>query len=126
MLKESEASDGSVEKVVKLRNPWGKGEYKGEWAKKSSKWTESLRKEIGIGAVDDGLFCMPFDAFLKYFNTYDICYFHDNYIHSAKKVRGAQDSPTLMQFSVTKPGFYYLTVHQPNSRAFRKEESKLR
>lgn len=28
-----------VEKLVKLRNPWGKGEWKGDWSDESYKWT---------------------------------------------------------------------------------------
>ena len=32
------------EKVIKLRNPHGKGEWLGDWSDGSNKWTEKLRK----------------------------------------------------------------------------------
>ena len=28
-----------IEKLVKLRNPWGKGEWNGDWSDSCYKWT---------------------------------------------------------------------------------------
>jgi len=40
---EIELDDGSNEKLLKLRNPWGDFEWRGEWSDSSSKWTNKLR-----------------------------------------------------------------------------------
>ena len=33
----------SGEKLIKMRNPWGYGEWKGDWSDDSSKWTSALK-----------------------------------------------------------------------------------
>ena len=35
------------EKVMRLRNPWGNGEYSGDWSDSSKKWTAELKKNMG-------------------------------------------------------------------------------
>jgi len=37
-----------IERLVKLRNPWGKGEWKGKWSDESNLWTESLKSKFGF------------------------------------------------------------------------------
>lgn len=31
-------NDGAIQQLVKIRNPWGEGEYNGDWSDKSEKW----------------------------------------------------------------------------------------
>lgn len=31
-------------KLLKMRNPWGKGEWQGDWSDNSLKWTDDLKK----------------------------------------------------------------------------------
>ena len=35
--------NGENVKLLKLRNPWGTGEWSGDWSDKSSLWTPQLR-----------------------------------------------------------------------------------
>lgn len=35
---------GNLVKLLKLRNPWGRGEWTGDWSDKSSLWTPALKK----------------------------------------------------------------------------------
>jgi len=37
----------STIRLVRIRNPWGTKEWKGEWSHNSDKWTRSLRKRLG-------------------------------------------------------------------------------
>ena len=55
------------EKVVRLRNPWGNGEYSGDWSDSSKKWTTELKKKYGIVKKNDGDFFMGYEDFLKYY-----------------------------------------------------------
>lgn len=35
--------NGKTERLVKIRNPWGKKEWTGDWGDNSSKWTEGTK-----------------------------------------------------------------------------------
>ena len=35
--------EGQQVRLLKMRNPWGKGEWTGDWSDKSEYWTEELR-----------------------------------------------------------------------------------
>jgi hypothetical protein len=48
-----------------LRNPWGSGEWTGDWSDNSPLWTEELRKKVGCVAADDGTFHIPYEDYLR-------------------------------------------------------------
>jgi len=70
-----DGSGGSV-RLVQLRNPWGNDrEWNGDWSDKSELW--SLQPEVAkacgfTGAAADGLFWMPYGAFLDCFTTIQV------------------------------------------------------
>ena len=43
---EVQDKDGNPVKLVKLRNPWGKFEWKGDWGDKSETWTDELKEQL--------------------------------------------------------------------------------
>ena len=57
-----------MERIVKLRNPWGKGEWKGSWSDTDSRWTSQLRSELEMSKKEDGIFFMEYKDFSKYFS----------------------------------------------------------
>jgi hypothetical protein len=63
------------EKIIKLRNPWGSGEWTGKFSNKGTNdWMTNVADAM-MGKVDheDGVFWMPFDDFCRYFSHVDIC-----------------------------------------------------
>lgn len=49
--------DGSSVKLLKVRNPWGTGEWTGDWSDSSRLWTSSVKKQVGgLSFKDDGAF----------------------------------------------------------------------
>eukprot|EP00007_Cunea_sp_BSH-02190019_P009468 CAMPEP_0174235338 /NCGR_PEP_ID=MMETSP0417-20130205/4814_1 /TAXON_ID=242541 /ORGANISM="Mayorella sp, Strain BSH-02190019" /LENGTH=879 /DNA_ID=CAMNT_0015313829 /DNA_START=69 /DNA_END=2708 /DNA_ORIENTATION=- len=65
-------------RLIRLRNPWGKKEWKGKWSDKSSDWTPALRAELSHEDADDGAFWMEFGDYLRYFTKLTICrLYHD-------------------------------------------------
>ena len=53
------------DKLVKVRNPWGKESFRGDWSDKSSKWTDALRAEVGATNKDDGIFFVSHTDYAK-------------------------------------------------------------
>ena len=54
--------------LVKLRNPWGFFEWKGEWSDSSDRWTEKMKIEVAYDPKPrDGIFWMSFEEMQKYF-----------------------------------------------------------
>ena len=59
-------------RFLKIRNPWGRGEWTGRWSDGSSQWTkhwldalEPLDHHFG----DDGVFIMEYEDFLEYWEV---------------------------------------------------------
>ena len=51
--------EGETVRLLKLRNPWGHGEWKGDWSDESDLWTPEIKAQVGFTeAKDDGLFWM--------------------------------------------------------------------
>lgn len=71
---------------MKLRNPWGKGEWKGKWSDTWKDWNEDLRRQLNYYPSEDGMFCMDYNDFCKYFSDVQICYYYDNYKYSSLKL----------------------------------------
>ncbi|ELU07186.1 hypothetical protein CAPTEDRAFT_98040 [Capitella teleta] len=71
--------DGDVIQLIRLRNPWGRDEWKGAWSDYSPEWrkmTETMRKKIGLVKDDDGEFWMAFKDFVKEFDTAYFCHLY--------------------------------------------------
>ena len=60
-------------KLVKLRNPWGQGEWKGRWSDGSPEWTDEIKAALGSAeSAADGQFWMDFNDFLMCFNLLSV------------------------------------------------------
>ena len=116
-------TDKGKEKVVHLRNPYGNGEFNGEWSDYSKKWTPELKKKYNLIEKDDGDFYMSYDDFLTYYITLGICKLHPGFkTTSLRMVR-----PTKCQVTkITIPKgevLTYLNLYQKNPRVRLKDGS---
>ncbi|KAJ8352974.1 hypothetical protein AAFF_G00125660 [Aldrovandia affinis] len=68
-------SHGRAVQVVRLWNPWGQGEWKGDWGDKSPLWqTVSLEvKTSCLKVEDDGEFWMSMVDWCQNYDSVDIC-----------------------------------------------------
>jgi len=107
---------GQMERLVELRNPWGKTEWKGAWSDESPEWTEELKKQLNVKDDDDGVFYMPFKDFLKYYSDVQICKIHDDYHYTSIKVNTNHKNGNFFKVRVQKDGKYFLTVNQQSKR----------
>ncbi|KAM9326348.1 calpain-6 [Gastrophryne carolinensis] len=63
--------------MVRMRNPWGKREWKGAWSDESEEWKNvSISEKIKLGLIvrNDGEFWMTFEDWCKSFTIADICH----------------------------------------------------
>ena len=70
---------GPHARLVCLRNPWGKIEWRGDWSEDSRLWTPDLRRQLEYSSVNDGTFFMAFDDFLDYFKSVEACRVRPNW-----------------------------------------------
>lgn len=59
-------------KLLKIRNPWGKFEWTGDYSDKSDKWTDELKSKVGWSDANDGAFYMQLSDYCKFFDYYSI------------------------------------------------------
>jgi calpain-15 len=60
-------------RLLRLRNPWGRYSWKGAWSDDSDKWTPVLKNLLSPNSSSEGIFWMSFEDVLRYFGTVDIC-----------------------------------------------------
>ncbi len=69
-------------RLLKLRNPWGEGEWKGDWSDISPLWTSKLRKLFNYPKeevdADDGVFWISYSDFISHFQRVYICRLFEN------------------------------------------------
>ena len=111
------------EKVVHLRNPYGNGEFNGDWSDYSKKWTPELKEKYNLVIKDDGDFYMSFDDFLNYYVTLGICKLHPGYKTTSMRMI----KPTKCQVTkITVPKGEvqaFLQLYQKNPRVHLKDGS---
>ena len=57
-------------RLIRLRNPWGRGEWAGAWSKK---WLRRNRKESGLLQTRPGEFFMPLEDFKANYYLLSLC-----------------------------------------------------
>ena len=87
-------------RLVELRNPWGRGEWTGDWGTGSCQWDREEGKAaqavVGSPPSQDGRFWMAWEDFTKCFDTIDTC--HMNFSdddRARRKELAAQAAVTL-------------------------------
>lgn len=58
---------GKDHKMIQIRNPWGTGEWKGDWSDKSDLWAKNpaVKKALDYEDRDDGAFWMSWSDFIE-------------------------------------------------------------
>ncbi|XP_060918252.1 calpain-1 catalytic subunit-like [Labrus mixtus] len=68
-------SQGTPVNLVRVWNPWGQGEWKGDWSDKSPFWqtVSPEDREMCLSVADDGEFWMTLEDFCRFYSDLDIC-----------------------------------------------------
>lgn len=105
-------------RMVKLRNPWGKGEWNGDWSDNCPKWSPQLKRLLDLQEKNDGIFFMDYSDFCKFFSDFQVCYYHENYRYSSLKLATMRNETIVLKISLAQKGEYYFSVNQKNKRFF--------
>ena len=52
------------QRLVRLRNPWARDSFTGDWSDSSPLWTDELRAEVGVEKNNDGIIFMSLEDFV--------------------------------------------------------------
>uniref|UniRef100_A0AAQ4PGL2 Calpain-2 catalytic subunit n=1 Tax=Gasterosteus aculeatus aculeatus TaxID=481459 RepID=A0AAQ4PGL2_GASAC len=66
---------GNMEKLIRIRNPWGQVEWTGAWSDNSAQWrqiSDEDRERLSHRS-EDGEFWMSFNDFLRHYSRLEIC-----------------------------------------------------
>ncbi|XP_077395624.1 calpain-1 catalytic subunit [Festucalex cinctus] len=68
-------SRGQPVYLVRLLNPWGKGEWNGDWSDRSPLWetVSPQDRALCLSVVENGEFWMSLGEFCRFYNDLDIC-----------------------------------------------------
>ncbi|KAF7563200.1 hypothetical protein G7046_g903 [Stylonectria norvegica] len=58
-------------RLLKLKNPWGKGEWKGPWSDGSKEWTPEWLKKLDHQFGDDGDFWIEYSDLLRKYQAFE-------------------------------------------------------
>ena len=126
ILKHGQSNNGKrTERLLQLRNPWGKGESKMAWSDDSYKWKDvpaHVKKEMGHVIEDDGCFFIGFSDFEKYYSDFQVCYYHDTYRLNSFKWETRKDEAKDCTFEIKEQAEIYFSLHQVNKRFFKKSQ----
>ncbi|CAG9816228.1 unnamed protein product [Phaedon cochleariae] len=67
---------GELYKLLRIRNPWGRGEWNGDWSDYSKMWDylqDTKRQEL-LSRKEDGEFWMQFEQFIEDYTLLEFCH----------------------------------------------------
>ncbi|KAF9888086.1 hypothetical protein FE257_009351 [Aspergillus nanangensis] len=120
-----EAREVNGERLVRLRNPWGKKEWSGAWSDGSEQWTPEWMKLLDHKFGNDGFFWISYNDLLKKYQHLDRTrLFGPEWTvtqqWTALNVPWTADyHSTKFLLNVTKPGSVVIVLSQLDSRYFK-------
>ncbi len=85
--REVEVAPGVLERLLKIRNPWGRFEWKGDWSDGSKKWTPALKHTLDYSDSDDGVFFIKISDFVKFFSRTTIAFYNEQLSYSSNRTQ---------------------------------------
>ncbi|XP_076604936.1 calpain-1 catalytic subunit-like [Chaetodon auriga] len=75
-------SHGKPINLVRLWNPWGRGEWQEDWSDRSPLWNtvSAQDRELCLSVADDGEFWMTLQDFCQFYTDLDICCLSPNFL----------------------------------------------
>jgi len=109
-------SEHGTLRLLKIRNPWGKKEWSGDWGSTSELWTQRLGAQLGRTRKDDGEFWMSWHDFLCRFNVVDVCKANPGWHALSLDIRLAAHSTCGYEVEVETTGPAFVMALQRRKR----------
>ncbi|KAF4956670.1 hypothetical protein FGADI_3659 [Fusarium gaditjirri] len=112
-------------RLLKLKNPWGKGEWTGPWSDGSKEWTAEWLQKLDHRFGDDGDFWISYEDLLRKYQAFERTrLFTDDWrvsqLWTTLSVPWTLDyHDTHFSFTLSKPGPVVLVLAQLDDRYFR-------
>lgn len=114
--------------ILKVRNPWGRLEWNGDWSDSSDKWNADTKKQIGLkpnenNVKNDGFFYMSVSDYLRFFSNTYVCKYYENYTYVFKEFKLNEKRnyiPISIKFSTKTHGYFILNLK--NSKIFKNKK----
>ncbi|XP_076458518.1 calpain-9-like [Babylonia areolata] len=93
-----ESTQGVV-RLIRMRNPWGRGEWKGPWSdnsKEMARLPDNIREKMNIRNKDEGEFWISFEDFLRNFDEVQLCH-----LQVDAMIEELEDNKTKQNWNVT-------------------------
>ena len=103
-------SQGKDVYLFRIRNPWSKGEWTGDWSDKSKLWDSTAKSQVNFDNKDDGIFFMKDTDFFKYFNHVEICYMLFDSESVIYEINGEENLKHACVFNIETEGQGFLSV----------------
>ncbi|KFY22509.1 hypothetical protein V493_06553 [Pseudogymnoascus sp. VKM F-4281 (FW-2241)] len=113
------------ERLLLLKNPWGKGEWTGPWSDGSKEWTPEWMTKLDHRFGDDGAFWISYADFLKKYQTFDRTRLFTNdwkvtHQWTSLTIPWSVDyNATKFAFTINKPASIVVVLNQLDGRYFR-------
>jgi hypothetical protein len=116
-------SNSNYDNILKIRNPWGKNEWIGDWSDYSNLWREDIKQKLNYSKSEHS-FYMNFKDFKHYFSKIQICKIHDNFIYNSLTIKQSENSYTLIKIKISNNDNIY-NNNINNSENFYSNEANL-
>lgn len=102
-------------RLLHVRNPWGKTEWKGRWGDAdTASWTADAKRALHYVDADDGSFWIAYDDWKRYFENYTVLVLEDGWGFSSTAVT-ATAPLTFFMLRTAEQTDLFVTAHVPDS-----------
>ncbi len=103
-------------RIIQIRNPWGKFEWKGDFSDSSNLWTPKLKQKLDVKKRDDGIFWMKLEDFIKHYEGIGILEIIPGAISNAIQIDDSENNYAIVRMSLQEDSNMMLSIDQVDSR----------
>eukprot|EP00112_Aurelia_sp_Birch-Aquarium-sp1_P002218 Seg1238.1 transcript_id=Seg1238.1/GoldUCD/mRNA.D3Y31 product=Calpain-D protein_id=Seg1238.1/GoldUCD/D3Y31 len=111
-------------RLLRLRNPWGRYSWTGAWSDQSELWTPELRNNLMAHGAEEGVFWISVEDMMEYFDCVDVCKVRPDWTEmriSGKFPCGERDTGTVSILHVFSPTDVDISLFQKSNRGSKTE-----